>query len=757
MGGKGDFDISGSGGADPRDEYAPMNEVLPSDFPYFEDGAGEVEEIPGGLPTDTGLYYFQSSYTFNSFPGTDGFFGFSNDVTYAERKNSLGAVLAAGDYFIDFISNRVYSYMDNFSTSYVHLCEAQIEFESDGPIAIPEERVELIGFLNTDITDETFGGGRTLPNYIATHNYGDGIVLAWFHSWSSTGFPDHSGFYRSEDGGQTFTQLSVANEGWLGFIGTAPAQVGATGDMSQPGGRYTGFMRMPIGEDVYVATGSRQVWSTSSQGALWENWNMRDLVNDRNSPADSHGYIGGISRDPQVISGDIIKAASAAPRWFAFVSGSNPYGSGGGTIYPCDLVHVYSSGVHLNPTPPPTWLSPEVYRLHTAVGNSLAEHMITTYDEASDIVYIQGFHGGTVDGYSVTQLVPAVIMNNYRWRDRFPTETMGVDWTMQTGFSPDMINCYAIMGRAHQLGSGTEYWWWKSNDFGVTWQRVAMMHWPGYNDYTFNWFLFLTSNYQKILAGAYHGGAQRYKIVLSEDGGATWTEIESIPILDNHYSLRYKTGTTDFPCGMRPEFRSPPQWIDEFHYYHGDHAPTNDTAVGIVSCLDTDYYGRGGYMKYTVAGTTLTERVVCSSDAGFIIRAEHINGLRTKLAQLNATVQTGGTNRVNFGIDVSDLPTVSQNKTAVRAEHYEICKRETDKVIGQVGTDPGGPYYSDTDLIQYALLMPDPVVDDPVSIRTLIGMRKTLQALYADGYFCACYSYCPCQTHFEFEGGGSKK
>ncbi|MCK5318144.1 MAG: hypothetical protein KAJ55_09525, partial [Anaerolineales bacterium] len=74
--------------------------------------------------------------------------------------------------------------------------------------------------------------------------------------------------------------------------------------------------------------------------------------------------------------------------------------------------------------------------------------------------------------------------------------------------------------------------------------------------------------------------------------------------------------------------------------------------------------------------------------------------------------------------------------------------------------DPGTAFYttgdSPTDLMSLA---PTPVADGITapSIRTLIAMRKVLQGLYSDGWFCACYSYCPCQTFIDIEISGGKK
>ena len=132
-GGKGELTLERAP-TEPFDEYAHMSDVLPDDFPVFDDGAGEVEEIPSSLPDDGTLFYFQSSYTFDDLPGFDGYFGFSNDTTYHNRVSSYGDVLAAGDYYIDFTTNRVYSYLDNFSLTYVHLCPRQISISGAGPL-----------------------------------------------------------------------------------------------------------------------------------------------------------------------------------------------------------------------------------------------------------------------------------------------------------------------------------------------------------------------------------------------------------------------------------------------------------------------------------------------------------------------------------------------------------------------------------------------------------------------------------------------
>ena len=102
----------------------------------------------------------------------------------------------------------------------------------------------------------------------------------------------------------------------------------------------------------------------------------------------------------------------------------------------------------------------------------------------------------------------------------------------------------------------------------------------------------------------------------------------------------------------------------------------------------------------------------------------------------------------------------------VRAQHYEDLRIEFEnKIKTQCPPISGGPFYVDgvdfTDP-EYYILPPvanDQVVgvDPPnpaatISIRTLIAMRKIIQALYLNGWFCACHQYCPCQTDITISG-----
>jgi len=225
---------------------------------------------------------------------------------------------------------------------------------------------------------------------------------------------------------------------------------------------------------------------------------------------------------------------------------------------------------------------------------------------------------------------------------------------------------------------------------------------------------------------------------------------------------------TDFPCGIASGSRG---WsvLDEWHMMAPNRADFSSNFGG-YNCTNSWHsngallnpYARGGIAEITIAPTDAVFYGICT-DAGFIIRAQHVNELRQKLLQLNNTVQARGTTPTNFGIDVSDVPTVAQDKTQVRADHYGNLRREFEsKIRPVVATAPGGAwvYTSDgVDLTDIEYDMPTPIADGPdgVSIRTLLGMRKIIQALYTNGWFCACYSYCPCQTDIVVTGEGSKK
>jgi len=113
------------------------------------------------------------------------------------------------------------------------------------------------------------------------------------------------------------------------------------------------------------------------------------------------------------------------------------------------------------------------------------------------------------------------------------------------------------------------------------------------------------------------------------------------------------------------------------------------------------------------------------------------------------------------------IPYGGENKgDVVRATHYWKLRREFEtKIKPNVPDVSGGAFYLDgidlTDA-EYDILEPianDQVVgvDPPnpvatISIRTLIAMRKIIQALYFNGWFCACHMYCPCQTDISISG-----
>jgi hypothetical protein len=832
MGGKGEFDVSGGGGADPRDDYAHMADALPDDFPVFEDGAGEIEEIPNGLTFDAPLYYFQSSYVFNDFPGTDGFFGFSDDTTYNDRKDTKVELVEAGDFWVDFTLNRIYSYTNNSSDSYMHICERQLGFFATGPIAITEERVSVLGMMNDDITDETNSfQARTSPGNIVGikgwwANVDPANVLGFFYTDQDTiDEVDHMGFYYSTDGGETFTQGTTTVDAWNNFTayvsgdevihgGTwyrcnnghtnqeppnasywneieawtpdfwgvnrwskhaAGVQIGngipgITNVFGERAGTLLTAANLGQGYAIHLSNKGNYVYvsDSSQKGSVWRRWNLKDKLSPNVT-----GEKFCAARNPRISHSDPVQAALASNNFYMFVLGNYHGGLGfsDGLQGPADFVEV--TDAHIGE-------SAGVNRVNDSVGDEAIAKMIATYDQPSNQIIIQGWHIGISgpDYNYVFSNSGGIAFTRYRWRDRFASETGGDDWWMEVCYSPDCKNCYATMRRS-SAADPAEVWFWRSLDYGWTWQRIGRMQQtiePTWQIH-FHWFIILDEFYQvpaqKILAFAntnttVQGGHKVW--LLTEDGGATWTEVGRQSPSTSTEVWNY--GDDDLPCGISTPY-TPPQVIDDQIYNSFDHGITTETGAGTKTCSDqfgqpgasgasgSGHWGKGAYMRYIVAGTDLTLNVICSSEAGFIIRANHINSLRSKFLELNSRVRTSGTTPVNFGIDVSDIPTVvegpSKDATAVKRDHYSFCKRETDKIIGQVRDVPGSAYYCDIDLIEFLDLMVTPVVNEGVSIRTLIGMRKTLQALYSDGFYCACYSYCPCQTHFEFAAEGGKK
>jgi hypothetical protein len=849
MGGKGDFDISGGGGADPRDDYTFMADVLPEDFPFFEDGAGEIEELhtsgdDQNVDHDGTYYYFDSIYTFNDFPGTDGFFGFSDDSHYGftQRQANLIDITALGDWYVDYSSNRVYSWGGESPSdgSYVHICEAQSAYLSSGPLVLDETRINVLGMLNDDITDETnddAGGTPAVPGSTMARNLvgvrgwwpanpDPSNVLGFFYTWPARGSPiDHEGFYSSPNGGATWSKSTTIVDHWVIFTNYV------VGDLVTSGGNvyrcilgHVGFQPpnatywvvddywipdfggesrwdkkaagvhigngIPWAQEVYgegagtilTAANLNQgfavhmsnigewIYTSNDKGASWRRYSLKDVLDvspiDGSNNVYSEKYTA--CRHPEVAATDPVRVALASGNFFVFILGNKHAGGPGGSTgihAPADLIEVV--GAHLGE-------DGTFHRVNCSVGHEAIEKCIATWEEDTNIKYMQAWHIGEnqTGGYTyqVCQFSNSggIGFTEFRWRDKFSSQTEGVDWWMEHCYSPDSINSYAIIRKAS--GSPLDNYFWRSLDHGNTWTKMGIISDPTNPTLQlwFRWFIIL--DYppkvpaQRILAFAdQFSGTDKYVWFLSEDGGVTWAELgrnEDFPLDD-----RWLYGDSDLPCGISRPGNAPPQVTGQdeknMTYNAFDPGTTNDTAGGFEGCADAeDYFGKGAYLEWIIAGSILDNYAICAADAGFIIREDHVNGLRRKLLQLNSRVQTSGTNHVNFGIDVSDLVSVQADKTAVRANHYSILKREFDSVAGQVGIGPGTAFYTTgDDLVDIMAEAESPIADGETapSIRTLIAMRKVIQALYTDGMFCACYSYCPCQTHFEFSGGGGKK
>ncbi len=762
MGSKGDIDIGGTGGGEPRDDYAPMSSVLSTDFPVFDDGAGEIEEIPGGLPSDGTLYYFQSSYVFNTFPGTDGFFGFSNDSTYPfeGRKDTYVEVVASGDWFVDYATNRIYSYLDNLADSYVHMCEQDITYIGGGVYSYHYgSTITFIEFDGTGLGISGVLGAWNSDEGVAWLSNNDILMTARLYKGAAV-YDDR--LVRSHDRGLTWQLTGGA--GW---------------------GRTAGLGKIvaPKGNPQRVYFPQFNV----STGYYWTS----DLINF-NGPIEAVGRAG----------------VAWAPTW------DNPPSNG-------DWAELFTSGSSSNRTfsiyewdtggdggapvksMPPSWHhdGDDINDIDTLQFEVIDVGWFDAYVMAS---YCDGpsSHNwvNTTWKAQLYYWIPAAFDDGVGWRASDDPDFSKFEDIVV--FSEIEGGGVVMIARFNENGSYSGSWppsaiepkeyfykLYVSQDLGQSYTHVATLDkfpddslidraYRGRPNQGANRNRYKHSNVVKFTDSV--TGSEGYVVHGLQNHGSVFPTDE-IPVwffsIDGQWRfLENQIDYLDWSNPSQPDrfsFRAPQKTDTTGQQYENGTYPG---AYFIEQPLPNGINSHGGQLTIlTARGTTgsgtfirvmeydaasfeyYTADLIVASSAGFTIRAPHINELRQKLLHLNANVQTGGTNRVNFGIDVSDLPTVQADKTPVRRDHYYICKRETDKVIGQVGTTPGGAYYSETDLTEFSLLMPDPIVDEEVSIRTLIGMRKTLQALYSDGWFCACYSYCPCQTFIDIEISGGKK
>jgi len=229
-GGKGEISITGSG-TSPVSEYSEMSNVLPTDFPVFEDGAGEVETMPPGGWVDDGgpPWYYEFTNTLSDFD----YFGFSLYAFFFNRVDSVGELAADGDYYIDFATNRVYIYGVAGSApafeGYCHMAEAQVEVTGDGPTALVEDFYDTpmngVGVIRLGSLRPTYRVPETnlstAIDAVTTLRFSNGIVYGFAHNSTSDNAYNQTpsrkgrgGFYYSEDDGATWSRSGHTVPGW---------------------------------------------------------------------------------------------------------------------------------------------------------------------------------------------------------------------------------------------------------------------------------------------------------------------------------------------------------------------------------------------------------------------------------------------------------------------------------------------------------------------------------------------------------------
>lgn len=795
MGDKGDFDIGGTGGGTPRDDYVQMNVVLPADFPTFEDGAGEIEEIPAGLPDDGTLYYFQSSFVFNTFPGTDGFFGFSNDVFYNNKVDSYGEVVASGDYFIDFATDRVWSYDNTTSPSYVHICERQIEITASGPLII--RSITMVAEIDgADLqrwgADQDGDYPSFYPEYkdnitdnakFARMSYLPGNEDLYTCYWSGN---DGGQYYFSDDGGRTWTVMDKGCQNAFGFPpqgacvgnigvydpghGGVPALDGQQGPNMTPrsdlypaplpaanpilwGGDQVAMISYDYGRTwllppqwtfdlPYCNFGAAQ-WSVGhAQGMVpWDifsGWSEAMTINRDNGRV----YLVTLRGTDTAIGPGYRGMYGALYVGFDFWGGNYGLDSTFDPATPGPLDHLGFPGNNVLIVGGGNGL---VYRLvdSQAVLNPFGdkETCIAPF-AANQVLNVTGdpdFAGATWRLKLVESFLDGQFVIVYRMHDG-SKEIFKVYRSYDYGQSFSYHSTLPTHSQAANRGFGQLL----RLNFNGMWAFFTNRHatWPNPGNYMF----------------------------ISDDDMATWTRVadfvnDTFTFAAGSAGGKFIADFSGYPGRALRSHRNTVQIQNTFTVREADDYTPVIRGVLVPSSnanpppLPSSNYYYGWVVDMELGRTTVTiDKVICD-ESGFVIRAPHVNTLREKLSQLNSNVITGGTEKVSFGIDVANLDVVTADKDHVRAPNYEKLVTESIDIVSQVGTGPSGPFYTDgIDLAsEYIPFLFTPVAGDAPSIRTLIAMRKILQNLYTDGFFCACYSYCPCQTDIQISGGGSKK
>lgn len=793
MGGKGDIDIDITGGADPRNDYVSIADVLPAEWAEFPDGAGDVEEMLSGNWVDAGgppWYYEFTELTMSDYD----YFGFSLYLYFQVEVGSIGALAADGDYYLDFTNNRVYIYGYGGAPAadgYCHMCPEQIEVSGTGPLV--DAYYEQTGVLypsgpkSISMTSSFAHKAQWLFRWPENGN-----LLAYIiHPISVTNWwpldtpmqfePSTSHYFAiwwSDDDGAT----------WNGGPGQGPAG----GDVSDnlisgaarqsprnwfvmPGGIVTTYLR----DRNWGADSSADMLGSVDYGRNWLRFFHARAEGGYITPIAETSAAGGYVAADQRQVVDPITYAGAFNFVVKETSGGGPYPQ-----YSTQLWRCYRTALSY-----PLYLP--LYNLFSTFSTQWTHREIQSGASVligSDNYYVYNGQGSTTG--TVTRIQPlARCINVTATEDMITTNLAAMlfgtgnkhyySYTGARVFSSAPYESKLFIITNHDngwIGSGVYDGMhvFKSEDGGTTWEWMtdpALGNYPtgtglpcAGNLHFPKDFIYLRPDTYIIVDVLTLTNDNRSWI--TEDGGYTWTRFAPY-VHSSKPGYPYPDPTGDVWSAANGNYRG--LWDisnmvreDENYIWLNGNWDSDDDGSGDWTMI------RGQTVRILVAPADYTFYVVCSSEAGFIIRAQHVNELRTKLQSLNNTVQAGGTNPTKFGIDLTMpggtiLPRVEANNKAqpIRAEHYYTLRREFEtKIRSEVATAPGTWIYTDgADLTDPEYDMPTPIVDgaEGISIRTLIGMRKIIQALYTNGWFCACYSYCPCQTDITISGGGSKK
>ena len=852
MGGKGDIDISITGGAEPRDDYARVSDALPLEWATFEDGAGEVELMEFGNWVNDGGPPWYYPFTVLTLSDYD-YFGFSLYLFFQTEVSSIGALAADGDYYLDKTNDRVYifGYLGGAPTAdgYLHACADQFIVIGGGPLEMPEQGyppgevgIRKIGDLHNGVLKFT-GIKNILLHALGSkvHAFGEGSKND--ADWDQ-GETDRLGFFYSDDGGETWTwsnqwlyrqpitwrqfpgpdQIIDANEYDIPLDKT-PINVGnATSYLTQTG--PYGFM--PMSADgtlmIYGVLGSSNetFFFTPDGGVNWRKaahthtYTYKDsydlptpgnrfepqgmcrdasvIVNP--SPTTGKAWVFYVLDRRQAPNNLITKIDLAASKveipplflaFWGYLPGSDASFASDGSART-----IQASGSVF--TGRPWWIT----STYDTVAGKTWLHVMTKHTNGFIYYYRSDDEGVSWSGVPFQSTHdPNYVASGGNNEQR----GLRSAYTANLLISPNCQDLWMVVTYGEQNGPFTDYGSnhiYRSLDHGVTWDKLS----AGISgDHPFAkgmtrgsggflnsqspgaiQLMFINDSYDEFILKRskwYFEEFTYWRVNRTGSHAAAIEEATDISIDERFYFNFFHSGGggpiwgagnlgTELACGYASGNKGW-QVLDQYHFMAPNRADFSDSFGG-YNCTNSWHangallnpYTRGGVAEITIAPSDAVFYDICS-DAGFIIRAQHVNELRQKLQQLNAVVQARGTKPTSFDIDVSAVPTVQEDKTPVQFFHFGNLRTEFETKIRPItAVDPGGSWvYTDggVDLTDAEYDMPTPIADGPdgVSIRTLLGMRKIIQSLYLNGWFCACYSYCPCQTDIVISGGGSKK